>query len=265
MRLTTLPQALREKGLTVVTHGDWVNRGSPSFDPKGVVVHHTGPWSTVQGMVDLVIQGRKDLPGPLCQVLLGPDGTCHVVASGRANHAGEGSWKGLHGNSSVVGVEGMHSGTKGAPWPADQRAALSRCAAALCALIGAGSDMVCAHREWAPLRKVDPVNIDMVVFRLEVAALLAEWAPPAPPMEVLPMLDPFVVVDRVVATLKAPNGGVWMLDESGHIYGLEGAPDHDMPARHPEYWSSSYKARRLEPLGQGYRVVTATGSFYEYP
>lgn len=114
----------------------------------------------------------------------------------------------------------------------------------------------------------DPMHMEFLGTPAEAKAFVAKIpkpAPPAPPMEVLPMLEPFTVVDRVVATLRAPNNGVWMLDEGGHIYALEGAPEHDMPARHPEYWSKDYKARRLEPLGGGYRVVTATGSFYEYP
>lgn len=266
MRLTDLPARLRDRGLTVTTHGGWARRGSASFDPHGVVAHHTGPWKTVQGMVDLCINGYAGLPGPLCQIVLDPDGVCHVVASGKANHAGAGGWKGLTGNSSVAGIEAIHDGAKGTPWPVAQRHAYPRAAAVLCEMIGAGSAMVCAHREWTT-RKTDPVNIDMITFRLEVAALLAEWGrPPVPPvlMEVPPRMNPPIeITGRVVDVLKAPNGGVWMATDVGAIYAWE-CEDKGAPNRHPDYWGSR-RAARLEPLGSGYVVVAATGERYEYP
>jgi hypothetical protein len=261
MRLTGLPEELRRRGLVVVTHGEWRKLGSSSFDPKGVVIHHTGPWKTVQGMVDLCIRGRSDLAGPLCQVLLGPDGTCHIIASGRANHAGEGSWRGLHGNSSVVGIEAVHAGLQGVPWPEAQRKVFPRAAAAICELIAAPADMVCAHREWTT-RKPDPVSIDMTTFRLQVAALLAEWARPPVEMKVSPRMN-FAVIGNVVDALKAPGGGVWVLTDIGAVYAFE-CDDIDAPNRHPEYWQPSYRAARLEPLGEGYTVVRDNGSRYDY-
>lgn len=92
----------------------------------------------------------------------------------------------------------------------------------------------------------------------------AAEAPRPPLMEVPPMFEPYTIVGRVVGTLKAPNGGVWLLTETGHIYALEGAPDYDMPARHPDYWLPDMKTRRIEPLGPGYRVVNQNGQFYDY-
>lgn len=180
MRLTNLDGRLRDRGLTVVTHGNWLERGSLVFHPRGVVCHHTGPWSTVQGMVDLCINGRPDLPGPLCQVVLAPDGICHLVAGGRANHAGAGGWRNLTGNSMVVGIEAIHSGAEGVRWPDAQYQAFVRCSAAICELLGVSADMVAAHREWAPRRKTDPVGLDMDRFRHEVAVLLDLWRAPVP-------------------------------------------------------------------------------------
>lgn len=262
MRLNSLADHLRLRGLRVVTHGDWKAVGSSTFHPQGVVIHHTGPWSNVQNMVNLCIEGRADLTGPLCQVVLAPDGTCHVIASGRANHAGDGGWKGLRGNTTVAGIEAVHSGAIGTPWPSEQRQAFSRCAAAIAELIGCTAEMVCAHREWTT-RKVDPVNIDMAKFRIEVAAHMAAWnKPPTPQMEVPPMINPPVDVLKIVAVLKAPSGGVWQLTEAGAIYAWE-CPDYGAPNRHPEYWVDR-KAARLEPLGQGYTVVAATGERYDY-
>lgn len=115
----------------------------------------------------------------------------------------------------------------------------------------------------------DPMHYEWLGTHADTNKMLAKLVlvaePPPVRLEVPPMLEPFTVVDRVVATLKAPGGGVWLLDEGGHIYGLEGAPDHDMPARHPEYWRPGQKARRLDPLLDGYRVTDSEGHFYEYP
>jgi N-acetyl-anhydromuramyl-L-alanine amidase AmpD len=47
----------------------------------------------------------------------------YVIAAGRANHAGEGGWKGLSGNSSVYGLEIEHTGTSTLPMHRQQTAA----------------------------------------------------------------------------------------------------------------------------------------------
>ena len=64
----------------------------------------------------MCINGRSDLPGPLCQVLIGYDGTCHIVAAGRANHAGENGGSGPipagDGNAQLVGFEIDYNGTQ---------------------------------------------------------------------------------------------------------------------------------------------------------
>lgn len=86
-----------------------------------------------------------------------------------------------------------------------------------------------------------------------------------PKMEVPPMYNPPIdIAGRVVATLKAPGGGMWMLTEPGAIYAWE-CDDYGAPNRHPEYWQPNQRGARLEPLtGGGYRVVDSEGHFYEY-
>src|SRR5580700_4344959 len=50
-------------------------------------------------------------PGPLAQLGLGRDGTFYVVAAGRCNQAGQGSWQGVTtGNSSFIGIEAENTG-----------------------------------------------------------------------------------------------------------------------------------------------------------
>jgi hypothetical protein len=174
---TWIADKLLERGLDVIECRGWETRarpGGPPFNPRGVVCHHTGPWSTIDGMVKLCINGRSDLPGPLCHVVLDPDGTCHVIAAGRANHAGAGNWRGLSGNSSVLGIEAIHSGNRTTPWPPVQVEAFVRCAAALADGIGAEPIMVCGHKEWTP-SKIDPVTLDMGEFRAGVGEFLTDW------------------------------------------------------------------------------------------
>jgi len=90
------------------------------------------------------------------------------------------------------------------------------------------------------------------------------WEPaPSTLMEVPPMINPPIeIAGRVVAVLKAPGGGVWMLTEPGAVYAWE-CPDRGAPNRHPEYWANR-KAARLEPFGDGYTVVASDGARYDY-
>ena len=61
--------------------------------------------------LDTLIQGRSDLPGPLAQLGLGRDGTYYVIAAGKCNHAGAGSWKGVtSGNTDFIGIEAENTG-----------------------------------------------------------------------------------------------------------------------------------------------------------
>ena len=186
-----LVDKLDERGLDVVAHRGWETRTRPvppDFRPRGVVCHHTGPWSTIDGMVKLCINGRADLAGPLCQVVLDPDGVCHVIAAGRANHAGAGGWWGLKGNESVLGIEAIHSGNAATPWPPVQVEAFVRCAAALADGIDADPIMVCGHKEWTP-SKIDPIGLDMGDFRAGVAEMLEEWRRPQTPAIPAPVHD----------------------------------------------------------------------------
>ena len=174
-----IAEKARQWGLTVVEVDGWRERGSASFDPVGVVCHHTaGAASGDMPSLRLLITGRPDCPGPLCNVGLARSGAVYVVAAGRANHAGKGGWRGLNGNSSVLGIEAENTG-KGEPWPALQLNAYRRLAAALASGVRKGAEAVCGHREWAPGRKPDPQGIDMDEFRRSVAQLLG--GPPAPP------------------------------------------------------------------------------------
>jgi len=167
---------LRDYGLTVIEEPGWKVRGPWTFEPQGVVVHHTASrrGSDVPSL-RIVTHGRSDLTGPLCAVLIGRSGVCHVIAAGRANHAGRGGYRGLTGNSSVLGIEAENDGI-GEPWPDHQLAVFHRATAALLDGINRDYSWCCGHKEWTT-RKIDPAGIDMNDFRRSVALLLKQGEP----------------------------------------------------------------------------------------
>lgn len=152
-----LKRRLELAGLVVTEVDGWPTRGKDAFDPTGSVHHHTGgALKGVQPSLGVVINGRSDLPGPLCHVHGPREESLRVnlVAAGKANHAGQGGWDGLTGNSSVWGLEEEHTG---GPNESVSELRLDRMARVHAAFLfgTAHSSWSCQHREWAPTRKVD--------------------------------------------------------------------------------------------------------------
>ena len=176
---TGIADRLRSKGLTVVEVAGWQTRGSSYFNPRGSVDHHTAGASRGNApSLRICTHGRAGLPGPLCNVLVGRDNTCFVVAAGRANHAGRGGWSGLSGNSSVYGVERENVGTPAEPWRDDQHLVAGVVHAAL--IEGrADASKVCEHKEWTT-RKIDAHSISGNDMRNLVAAVLRGGPAPEP-------------------------------------------------------------------------------------
>ena len=169
-----IPEVLRDAGLTVYQEEGWEARGSASFDPIGVMWHHTATppsWSS-RKLTDLLVKGHSSLRGPLCHLQLNRDGVFVVIASGRANHAGRGSWPGIrYGNTQTIGIEAANTGT-GEPWPEEQIEAYLRGTAAIIKYLNVSVDNVIGHKEWAPKRKIDPNGIDMDQIRKVVDQLI---------------------------------------------------------------------------------------------
>jgi N-acetyl-anhydromuramyl-L-alanine amidase AmpD len=165
---------LRNWGLKVEEHEGWRERGRPyNFYPRGVVCHHTASaaGSGNFSSEEVVVNGRSDLPGPLCHVLLGRDGTVKTIAMGDANHAGEGGpLKGIPANEAnyfMWGIEAENNGA-GEPWPEVQMDAYAKLCAALLDWVNVNDvSMVIGHKEWTS-RKTDP-DFDMNAFRARVA------------------------------------------------------------------------------------------------
>lgn len=176
MFATWLADVLRAAGCKVVEEANWKTRGVGSLaDVKGVILHHTaGALTGNSPSLALVRDGRKDLAGPLSQLFLARDGTYHVIAAGRANHAGRGNWNGITaGNSNFLGIEAENAGTGKDPWPDVQMQAYQRGVAAILKKIGQGAEWAAGHKEYAlpKGRKIDP-SFDMPEFRAEVQEIL---------------------------------------------------------------------------------------------
>jgi hypothetical protein len=163
--MTTLPwlaDALRAEGCKVVEEGDWKHHyRSGSFSPYGVLWHHTGSTSSASNPFptkNVLINGRPDLDGPLCQVGIGYDGVCHVISAGRANHAGACNGFGpfsssQDGNSQLVGFEIDYDGTQA--MSAAQKDAATRCSAAVLKRFNRDQGYAANHSETSTTGKWD--------------------------------------------------------------------------------------------------------------
>lgn len=158
---------------------DWQQYGHGDFRSIwGVMVHHTG---NAAETAESIRRGRPDLPGPLSQLHIAPDGTVTVVAAGVSWHAGAGNYPGIPtdlANYHLIGIEcawprdtSITPATQGRErWPDPQIIAMRDTVAAILTRLGFGPDRVIGHKEWAGRRqgKWDPGNLDMNWFRNEV-------------------------------------------------------------------------------------------------
>lgn len=190
-----LASALKKFGVRVVEHRGWRthnrNHKGPWGEVHGVMVHHTGPYSSEPAMVELCRSGYPGLPGPLCHGVIDRAGIVHLVGYGRTNHAGLGDPSVLaaviaerplparriantDGNRHFYGFEAINNGS-GQNWPTAQVSAMKSVSAAICSVHGWNERSVLAHKEWQP-GKPDPAGIAMDSFRTDVGKLLG--APP---------------------------------------------------------------------------------------
>lgn len=206
---------LRAFGVRVVEVDGWRDRGSSDFNPRGSVNHHTaGSASGNIPSLDTLIYGRNDLPGPLCNVALARNLDAYVIAAGRANHAGEGGWRGLSGNSSVWGLEVENVGTSAEPSSEADRDTMARIHAAL--LSGtAHADMNCQHKEWAPNRKPDFHDVSGDDLRNRVNWYLGGGGQPPPTNNLRRGM--FALVQPDTGVPGHPGPGIYRFSGQGMI------------------------------------------------
>ena len=179
-RVAWLKDAAVATGYPVVLVDGWQGRGySDGYAPVVVVEHHTAGPTDGGDMPSLgvVVNGRSDLPGPLCNYGLGRSGTVYVVADGKSNNAGTGGWRGFDSNYDTIGIEAENNGSQ--PWPAAQLDAYDRLAAECIKRLSGDAGLVCSHEEWATPagRKTDPHGFNMGTRRAAVAAILEDDMP----------------------------------------------------------------------------------------
>jgi hypothetical protein len=178
--MRAIGQLVAAQGVRVVEVSGWTTRGrSSDLNPRQVLCHHTGvPVDTTSTLIN----GRADLPGPLCNFELRRGGTVGLLASGRANHAGTGTVL----NSETYGIEAtgpIPAGCDGVPcFP--QYPQYIVLAWAIAKHHGWLVSRIYGHKETARPdgRKIDPAfgdryptpYLDMNRFRAAVAAYSGE-------------------------------------------------------------------------------------------
>lgn len=169
----------RAWGLMTTEVDGWRTRGKDSFAGRILLWHHTaGSASGNSPSLGICVNGRSDLPGPLCHALQARDDNFYVIASGAANHGGKGEWAGISGNSKAWGLEIELQGTAAEPLTPARFTNACRWAAAM--IEGRSTvDLCCEHYEYAlPLgRKSDVYGWTGAQFRDQTVRLLAGTTP----------------------------------------------------------------------------------------
>jgi hypothetical protein len=173
MKLSNLADVLRAAGLTVVESPGWADRGYAGQDlrqVRGVLWHHTATHRTRYALQDaptlsMCLNGRPDLPGPLCNIVFGRNGTVYLLAAGVANHAGAGSAPGVPtdmGNHYLIGIEMESSGIAPWDWTPDQIRIAPHLGAALerayLGWLDESERLQLGHLEYSSQGKIDPAG-----------------------------------------------------------------------------------------------------------
>lgn len=184
MKLSNMANVLRAAGIKVVEVNGWASRGYAGEDLveyRGNLWHHTATnraafTGSNAPTLSMCINGRPDLAGPLCNGVLGRDGTVYLVAAGKANHAGRGSAYNIPtdaGNYYLFGWEMESSGVAPWDWTQEQLEAAPLIAAATERAYGV--ELEIGHLEYSSEGKIDPAGWPggMDGFRASVNAILA--------------------------------------------------------------------------------------------
>lgn len=184
-----LEAVLATAGLDVTAHPGWRTRGAIDFAPQGIMLHHTaGPKVGDAPSLTSCLNGRPDLSGPLCHLLIARSGEVHLIAGRRANHAGKGAMEVMakllagepvegdakdhgyadaaSGGPSFYGIEVENDGV-GEHYPDEQIRVLIVACAAICRAYGWEAKRIIHHRQWTQ-RKID------MSYKGEIVAAIAD-------------------------------------------------------------------------------------------
>lgn len=194
MRDLYMAERHRLFGLPVKEVYGWQGRGKELDRIYGSGNHHTacGFGTAATPSLDVVLHGRPDVPGPLCNGLQGRDDFIYVIAAGRANHGGKGSWHGRSGNSHFFGLEIEYCGLMrdGRPlegFSATRFDVAARWHASLGYYHGYGADEVWQHFQFAPDRKIDLLRAALDLHGgLDGFCQRIQWYIDHPPFKAVP-------------------------------------------------------------------------------
>lgn len=209
-RITWVPAVLRAAGLTVVEHDGWKARGlstTRSFTPRALVWHHdASPKGDSPGVPAYMIRNYERAGA---QLWVDRQGRWHIIASGRAAHAGK-TLPGMPTNETSIGIETDH--TTGEDWPPALLASLRKGSAALLNhLAVTASAGLHFHKTICdpPGRKVDPDGLTLTKERSVVTGLCADLKytdPTAPkPVSVPTIADCLSALKRLAAKSQNPR------------------------------------------------------------
>lgn len=227
-----------ELGDRLVVHPGWERRGNgvgvngtnQMGTIWGVMIHHTGSMTTTP---EFIISGRHDLPGPLYQGLVTPDGKLHLTAVGPCNHAGRGSYPGVpanQGNQLLIGLagcwptiraDGSHDAAE--RWIDAVIVTLRDATAAILRRLGHGPERAIGHKDYSSTGSWDPGNFSMPWFRGEVGKAIrgefngttpVEPEPPTPGGFLMALNDE-QQQHLLDATIEARDNTRWLKDQLG--------------------------------------------------
>ena len=214
----------------------WLQSGHGDYRSLwGVMIHHTG---NARESAESIRRGRPDLPGPLSNLHISPNGTVTVVAAGVCWHAGAGDYPGLpanNGNWHLIGIEcawpmdtSIGPATAGRePWPDAQMDAMIGSVAAILSRLGFDASRVISHKEWGARAqgKWDPGGVNMRTFRARVTEVQrGNYSPTAPTGQTPTGVEDMASVpqeqwDRVYRelTTKLPSRSIYRTPGEGAI------------------------------------------------
>jgi len=184
---------LRAAGVTVHEWSGWQSRGNGQASAYvGGLIHHTA--SAFGPAPSVLVNGRTDLAGPLCNYAGNDDGSVTVIAAHPANHAGASGGRSMGPlpvtnvfNKYVMGLEVVYPGTV-AMRPAQYRTA-AVWARVVADVVGAGNiQCIRAHAETSITGKWDPgyapgKTIDMSAFRADATRGVSDSMDPNNPYD----------------------------------------------------------------------------------
>lgn len=193
-RATEVIKRLRAAGITVHEAPNWQSRGNGQTSAyEGFIWHHTAT-AFSNSNLSILINGRSDLSGPLCNTCGWADGSVGMIAAHPANHAGASGGRNTSPlprtslfNKLVWGHEIIYPGTQ--PMTAEQYRTSAILGKICTDVFGYGDiNRAKGHAETSITGKWDPgyapgKTVDLNKFRVDARNSLSQPSKPIPGKE----------------------------------------------------------------------------------